>query len=121
MPLAAGFLFLPRGLRAHPLGPCGLRLALHLARHAETAWSAVIRPWLQAGAGRLDAAHVIVPTRGQAHALKQRCLREGVALLGVEFLTPGLARHKWRPPALAKRPTIGRELLLLGLRRRARS
>ncbi len=89
------------------------RLALHLARHAETAWSAVIRPWLLAGAGRLDAAHVIVPTRGQAHALKQRCLREGVALLGVEFLTPGLARHKWHDPAQI---AVGRELLLLGLR-----
>lgn len=89
------------------------RLALHLARHAETAWSAVVRPWLEAGAGRLDAAHVIVPTRGQAHALKQRCLREGVALLGVEFLTPGLARHKWHDPAQV---AVGRELLLLGLR-----
>ncbi|MBS0661932.1 MAG: PD-(D/E)XK nuclease family protein [Verrucomicrobia bacterium] len=95
------------------MAPASSRLALHLARHAETAWSAVIRPWLQAGAGRLEVAHVIVPTRGQAHALKQRCLREGVALLGVEFLTPGLARHKWHDPAQV---AVGRELLLLGLR-----
>ena len=38
-----------------------------------------------------------------------------VPLLGIEFLTPGLARKKWltvvRTPALA----MGRELLLLGL------
>ena len=92
------------------------RLALHLSRHADTAWRAVLRPWLEAGAGRLERAHVIVPTRGQAQALKQRCLREGVALLGVEFLTPGLARQKWLGLAAAARPTIGRELLLFGLR-----
>jgi len=92
------------------------RLALHLARHADTAWREVIRPWLEAGAGRLERAHVIVPTRGQAHSLKQRCLREGVPLLGVEFLTPGLARKKWLALAGPVRPTMGRELLLLGLR-----
>jgi len=91
------------------------RLALHLARHADTAWREVIRPWLEAGAGRLERAHVIVPTRGQAQALKQRCLREGLALLGVEFLTPGLARQKWVGLTGGGKPTIGRELLLLGL------
>jgi hypothetical protein len=92
------------------------RIALHLARHADTAWREVIRPWLEAGAGRLERAHVIVPTRGQAQALKQRCLMEGLALLGVEFLTPGLARQKWVGLAGGDQPTIGRELLLLGLR-----
>ncbi len=92
------------------------RLALHLARHADTAWREVIRPWLEAGAGRLEPAHVIVPTRGQAQALKQRCLRENLPLLGVEFLTPGLARKKWVGLAGGGQPTIGRELLLLGLR-----
>jgi len=92
------------------------RLALHLARHADTAWREVIRPWLEAGAGRLEPAHVIVPTRGQAQALKQRCLRENLPLLGVEFLTPGLARKKWVGLAGGVQPTIGRELLLLGLR-----
>ena len=94
------------------------RLALHLARHADTAWREVIRPWLEAGRGRLERAHVIVPTRGQAQALKQRCLREGLALLGVEFLTPGLARKKWAAPAGGGPPTMGRELLLLGLHTR---
>lgn len=92
------------------------RLALHLARHADTAWREVLRPWLAAGAGRLERAHVIVPTRGQASALKQRCLRENLPLLGVEFLTPGLARKKWVGLAAGGQPTMGRELLLLGLR-----
>jgi len=91
------------------------RLALYLARHADTAWHEVIRPWLEAGQGRLERAHVIVPTRGQAQALKQRCLVEGLALLGVEFLTPGLARKKWVALAGGGPPTMGRELLLLGL------
>lgn len=101
-----------------PLPP---RIELLLTRHAETAWSAVIRPWLEAGRGRLERAYVVVPTRGQAHGLKQRCLSENVPLLGIEFLTPGLARKKWMAlsdaPAAA-RPAIGRELLLLGLRAR---
>jgi hypothetical protein len=93
-----------------------LRPALHLARHADTAWRAVLRPWLEAASGRLERAYVIVPTRGQAQALKQRCLMENLPLLGVEFLTPGLARKKW-VGLLADRPsTMGRELLLLGLK-----
>ncbi len=92
------------------------RIALYLARHADTAWREVIRPWLAAGAGRLERAHVIVPTRGQAQALKQRCLMENLSLLGVEFLTPGLARKKWVGLIKDAKPTMGRELLLLGLR-----
>ncbi|MFH1497960.1 MAG: PD-(D/E)XK nuclease family protein [Verrucomicrobiota bacterium] len=92
---------------------------LLLVRQADVAWAAVVRPWLESGRGRLQRAHVIVPTRGQAHGFKQRCIEEGIPLLGVEFLTPGLARKKWlalgdRPEAPL--PAIGRELLLLGLR-----
>ncbi len=89
---------------------------LHLARHADAAWLAVIRPWLEAAPARLTRSYVIVATRGQAHGLKQRCLREGVPLLGVEFLTPGLARKKWAAAAAAGRPALGREVLLFGLR-----
>ncbi len=59
---------------------------------------------------------MIVASRGQAHGLKQRCLAENVALLGVEFLTPGLARKKWTARQSETAPAIGRELLLLGLR-----
>lgn len=98
---------------------------LHLARHADTAWTEVIRPWLERGRGQLERALVVVPTRGQAQALKQRCLEEGLALLGVEFLTPNLARKKWlnlglpaggAGAALLARPPLGREFLRLGLR-----
>lgn len=92
------------------------RIALHLTRHADPAWREVVRPWLEAGRKGLARSLVVVPTRGQAHLLKQRCLEEGLPLLGVEFLTPGLARKKWL--ALVDHPVagIGREFLLLGLR-----
>lgn len=65
-----------------------------LSRFAEGEWREVVRPWLEASAGTLSRSLLVVPTRGQAQALKQRCLAEGVSLLGVEFLTPGLARQK---------------------------
>ena len=93
------------------------RIELWLARHADTAWRAALRPWVEAGRGRLERAHVIVPTRGQARALKLRFLSENIPLLGVEFLSPGLARKKWLAlGAGGDRPAMGRELLLLGLR-----
>lgn len=95
------------------------RCELHLIRDWDTAWTEVVRPWLGGGAG-LRRDYVIVPTRGQAHGLKLRCVRENLPLLGVEFLTPALARQKWRalptPSAKAFRPAMGRELLLLNLR-----
>lgn len=93
---------------------------LYLSPGAEETWTQVVAPWLAEGRGRLGRAYVIVPTRGQTQALKQRCVAEGAALLGVEFLSPGLARKKWAALAVtgeaAARPAIGRELLLLGLR-----
>jgi hypothetical protein len=75
-------------LNSHP----GVELVL--SRFAESAWREVVRPWLEAGSGKLGRSLVVIPTRGHAHALKQRCLDEGVRLLGVEFLTPGDARKK---------------------------
>jgi hypothetical protein len=86
---------------------------LFLSRFAEAEWLGVVRPWLEAARGRLERALVVAPTRGQTQALKQRCVAEGVALLGVEFLTPGLARRK-----RAKSPGLGRSLQLLVLRSR---
>jgi hypothetical protein len=93
------------------------RVELLLFRHADTAWREVIRPWLEEEQGRLQRSYVVVPTRGQAQGLKQRCLVEGIALLGVEFLSPGLARKKWLTLDRmgAEKPALGRELLLLGL------
>lgn len=88
---------------------------LHLVRDWDSAWHAVVRPWL-AGEVGLRRDYVVVPTRGQAHGLKLRCVREGLPLLGVEFLTPGLARQKWRALAPPPREALGRELLLLNLR-----
>ncbi|HVZ63731.1 MAG TPA: PD-(D/E)XK nuclease family protein [Lacunisphaera sp.] len=100
------------------------RCELHLARDWESAWRDLVRPWLAAPAA-LRRDYIVVPTRGQAVALKLRCVRENLPLLGVEFLTPGLARQKWHSLAAAdaaadsplRRPALGRELLLLGLRR----
>ena len=96
-------------------------LQILLYRHAETAWQEVVRPWLMGTRGQLCRSHVVVPTRGQAYGLKLRCLMEDVSLLGVEFLTPGLARKKWLPLHLQEnletaKPAAGREVLLLGLR-----
>jgi hypothetical protein len=88
---------------------------IHLVRDWNAAWSALVRPWLAAPAV-LRRDYVVVPTRGQAHALKLRCVREGVPLLGVEFLTAGLARQKWVALAQPPRPALGRELLLFNLR-----
>jgi hypothetical protein len=73
-----------------------------------------------ASTGQLTRSYVVVPTRGQALGLKQRCLEAGVPLLGVEFLTPGLARKKWlllhqRENPAENRPSAGREILLMGL------
>jgi hypothetical protein len=91
------------------------RVELLLARHADTAWHGAIRPWLEGGHGRLTRSYVVVPTRGQAQGLKQRCVVENLALLGVEFLTPGLARRKWIA-LVEETPVLGRELLLFELR-----
>lgn len=101
--------------------PLNRELQILLYRYAETAWQEVVRPWLVGTRGQLSRSYVVVPTRGQAYGLKLRCLMENVPLLGVEFLTPGLARKKWLPLHLQEnaetaQPTAGREVLLLGLR-----
>lgn len=107
MNLTGGWAFI-----AAPVQP---KCELHLARDWDAAWREVVRPWLDAPA-TLRRDFVLVPTRGHAHALKLRCVREGRPLLGVEFLTPGLARQKWRALVQPPRPAMGRELLLLNLR-----
>jgi len=62
------------------------RAHLFLSPGAEEAWNHVVQPWLAAGRGRLARRLVVVPTRGQALVWKQRCVRAGLPLLGVEFL-----------------------------------
>ncbi len=96
-------------------------MQLFLFRQADAAWREVVLPWLAAPLDALERRYVVVPTRGQAQGLKQRCLLEHIPLLGVEFLSPGLARKKWlalaaADDATAAKPVLGRELLLLGLR-----
>ena len=91
-------------------------IEFHLSRFADKAWSEVVRPWLVEDRGKLTRSLVVVPTRGQAHLWKQRCLEEGVPLLGVEFISPGLARKKWLMASGETTPALGRELLLMGLR-----
>jgi hypothetical protein len=97
-------------LKTHP----GAELVL--SRFAEGEWRGIVRPWLEAGRGSLGRSLVVVPTRGHAQALKQRCVAENVALLGVEFLTPSLARKK-----RGSLPGIGKNLQLLVLRDRIES
>jgi hypothetical protein len=84
---------------------------LFLSRFAESEWREVVRPWLESGAGGLGRSLVVAPTRGQTQALKQRCVDERIALLGVEFLTPGLARRKRGAP-----DGVSRSLQMLVLR-----
>jgi hypothetical protein len=84
---------------------------LFLSRFADGEWQGVVRPWLEACRGTLGRSIIVAPTRGQTQALKQRCLEEGVALLGVEFLTPALARKKRGIPA-----GLGKSLQVLVLR-----
>jgi hypothetical protein len=97
----------------HPKLKTDPRVVLFLSRFADGEWNGVVRPWLEESRGTLERAIVIAPTRGQTQALKQRCLEEGVALLGVEFLTPALARKKRGVPA-----GLGTSLQLLVLRDR---
>jgi hypothetical protein len=89
---------------------------LLLSPGASAAWDGVVRPWLERGRGTLSRRLVVVPTRGQALVWKQRCVRVGLPLLGVEFITPGLARRKWLPASGEQRPVLGQEFLRFGLR-----
>ena len=71
------------------MAPCRPKLEpdraveFYLSRFAEGEWREVVRPWLERSRGALRRSLVVVPTRGQAQALKQRCLEEAVPLLGV--------------------------------------
>ena len=89
---------------------------LFLSRFAEGEWLGVVRPWLENCSGTLERSLVVAPTRGHTHALKRRCMVENVPLLGVEFLTPGLARKK-----RCATTDPGRALQLLILRARIES
>ena len=57
--------------------PVEAKREIHLARDWDAAWREIVRPWLTVPA-TLRRDFVVVPTRGQAHALKLRCVREGI-------------------------------------------
>jgi len=98
-----------------PALPTSPRLRLFLT--GDELWSEGIQPWIERGRGKLERSYIVVATRGQALGLKQRCVEMGLPLLGVEVVTPGLARRRWMSAQReSARPAMGRELLNFGLR-----
>jgi hypothetical protein len=88
---------------------------LVLARDWAEAWREELAPWLRAA--RFPARSlVVVPTIGQATGLKTLCVRDGIGLVGVEFVTPARLRARWAAGWHSLPPAMGRELLRLGLR-----
>jgi hypothetical protein len=84
-------------LKTHPSAE------LLLSGFAEHTWQAAVRPWLLGSRGSLARSLLVAPSRGHTHALKQRCVVEGVRLIGTEFLTPSLARCKRSTPPAPQR------------------
>lgn len=68
------------------------RRQLWLTQDWEAAWTMVLKPWLTRS-GDLHPGYVVVPTRGQARALRLRMAGEGIVSVGVRFVTPGLIRQ----------------------------
>lgn len=65
---------------------------LFLTQDWDAAWQTVVKPWLSCSDG-LFPGYVVVPTRGQARALRLRMAQEGVVSIGARFVTPGLIRR----------------------------
>ncbi|RKX31290.1 MAG: hypothetical protein DRP71_13660 [Verrucomicrobia bacterium] len=65
---------------------------LFLTQDWETAWQTVVKPWLSRSDG-LYPGYVLVPTRGQARALRLRMALDGVVSVGARFVTPGLVQR----------------------------
>ena len=70
--------------------------ALLLASSPEAAWDGATRDWFTRAAAEAwksqRGAVVVVPTRGQIQALKQRLLEAGLSALGLQFVTPPYLR-----------------------------
>ena len=86
-----------------------LKRQLYLTQDWEAAWRLVVEPWLTVF-DRVNPGTVVVPTRGQARALRSRMAIEGVATLGVRFVTPGLIRTLLRGDHAAEeaRPDVAK-------------
>ena len=63
-----------------------------LASSPEAAWQGAIEGWVRQGAAETWKSErptvVVVPTRGQIHALKGQILEAGISSLGLQFVTP---------------------------------
>jgi len=58
---------------------------------------------------------VVVPTRGHAHALKERLLRDGLSHLGIQFVTPAGLRDLLREERVPAVPLREHLRLLLAI------
>ncbi|MEZ5275650.1 MAG: PD-(D/E)XK nuclease family protein [Opitutaceae bacterium] len=88
---------------------------LWLTQDWEAAWADVVRPWLSR-AGGVFPGYVVVPTRGQARALRLRMAGDGIVSVGIRFVTPGLIGRL--PVAAGKAQAVvpGRVVLEFGLK-----
>jgi hypothetical protein len=68
-----------------------LKRQLYLTLDWEAAWRLVAKPWLTMS-GRVETGTVVVPTRGQARAMRSRMATEGIATVGIRYVTPGVIK-----------------------------
>jgi len=92
-----------------------LKRQLYLTQDWEAAWHHVVKPWL-ANSGRVNIGTVVVPTRGQARALRSRMANEGIATVGIRFVTPGLIRTMVIGEPMTGREFPDRAVLEFGLK-----
>lgn len=69
-----------------------MNASLRIAQSPRDAWEGAIRDWFQKTCAvswkQTLPSLVVVPTRGQAHALKARLLQDAQSNLGLHFITP---------------------------------
>ena len=92
-----------------------LKRQLFLTQDWGAAWHLVVKPWLTGG-DRVNTGTVVVPTRGQARAMRSRMATEGVATVGIRFVTPGLIRTLLRGDRMAGWELPDRAILEFGLK-----
>jgi hypothetical protein len=95
---------------------------LRMYRLAEDAWEAELFPWLRVQAACVLDGHqawVVIPTQAQAGWIRRRCLENGLALLGVRFLTAGSLRRELSTLLNLGTRALGRESLEFLLRLQA--
>jgi hypothetical protein len=92
-----------------------LKRQLFLTQDWNAAWHLVVKPWLTES-DQVTTGTVVVPTRGQARAMRSRMATEGIATIGVRFITPGLIRAPVRGNHVAGRELPDRAVLEFGLK-----